>query len=142
MNRENKERVLEMLIAAGKKIANLAERVAMDEIDLDSFGVVCYVAESQEVGAGGGDLEPGAYPFACSNYTAGPEWILDQVLENLLLDCMPEGGPLGTMSWLADRTEGVIRKKSLEQEEESRGGASAQAQGNVIPFPGGAQWKH
>lgn len=132
---EQKEKVLDMLIAAGKKIASLAERIASDELDLDSLGIVCYVAESREELE---NPEPGAYPFACSNYTAGPEWVLDQVLENLLLDCMPEGGPLGTMSWLADRTEGVIRKKSLEPESQSK----AQAQSNVIPFPGGTQWKH
>lgn len=136
---ENKEKVLDMLIAAGKKIADLAERVASDELDLDSFGIVCYVAESKEPGVAGGDLEPGAYPFACSNYTAGPEWILDHVLENLLLDCMPEGGPLETMGWLADRTEGVIRKAALEGE---ASGSQGGGQGNVIPFPGGNQWKH
>ena len=138
MTKENKEKVLDMLIAAGKKIASLAERVATDEIDLDSFGVVCYVAESQEVGKKAGAREPGAYPFSCSNYSAGPEWVLEQVLENVLLDLMPEGGPLVSMGWLADRTEGVIRKRALEQEAES----GAQGQGNVIPFPGGTQWKH
>lgn len=136
---ENKKKVLEMLIAAGKKIADLAERVASDELDLDSLGIVCYVAESKE------DLEqpePGAYPFACSNYTAGPEWILDHVLENALLDLMPEGGPLETMKWLADRTEGVIRKKSLKECQEKSGDQRSQSKGNVIPFPGGNQWKH
>ena len=134
---ENKKKVLEMLITAGKKIADLAERVASDKLDLDSFGIICYVAESRELGAGAKDLEPGAYPFSCSNYTAGPEWILDHVLENALLDCMPEGGPLVSMKWLADITEGVIRKRALEQGSQSEG----QAQGNVIPFPGGNKWK-
>lgn len=131
--KENKERILDMLITAGKKIADLAERVASDELDLDSLGIVCYVAESKEPGAKEG---PGAYPFSCSNYTAGPEWILDPVLENVLLDCMPEGGPMETMKWLADRTEGVIRKVAME-----RGASGSQAQGNIIPFPGGNQWK-
>ena len=135
---ENKKKVLEMLITAGKKIADLAERVASDKLDLDSLGIVCYVAESKELGAGAKDLEPGAYPFSCSNYTAGPEWILDHVLENALLDCMPEGGPLVSMKWLADITEGVIRKRALEQ---GSMGSQSQAQGNVIPFPGGNKWK-
>ena len=134
MNKD-KERVLEMLITAGKKIASLAERVATDELDLDSFGMVCYVAESQELGKVDGDLEPGAYPFSCSNYTAGPEWVLEQVVENVLLDLMPEGGPLVSMKWLADITEGVIRKRAIEQGKESG------SQSNVIPFPGGNQWK-
>ena len=136
---ENKEKVLDMLITAGKKIADLAERVASDKLDLDSFGIVCYVAESRELGAGAKDLEPGAYPFSCSNYTAGPEWVLEHVLENALLDCMPEGGPMETMGWLANRTEGVIRKAAIERSMESQ--SRAQAQGNVIPFPGGNQWK-
>lgn len=135
---ENKKKVLDMLITAGKKIADLAERVASDKLDLDSFGIVCYVAESKEALE---DLEPGAYPFSCSNYTAGPDWVLDHVLENVLLDCMPEGGPLETMKWLADRTEGVIRKKSLKECQEKSGNQISQSKGNVIPFPGGNQWK-
>lgn len=135
---ENKEKVLDMLIAAGKKIADLAERVASDKLDLDSFGIVCYVAESREALE---EPEPGAYPFSCSSYTAGPEWVLEQVLEDVLLDCMPEGGPMETMGWLANRTEGVIRKAAIERSIESGSQDQAQGLATVIPFPGGNQWK-